>query len=312
MPEDDKGNRDNVEHPLRLWQWDKNKDLALQIQQFILREKVDCKDIAVLSWNNNKLDALAKELRALGVPVCRENDNVKDCRTGRLVKALLTLMTTPDNLLAKAEIAYLVEDGYNLTKVIEDRLDEIQSTEQLKKDSLNEKPQNLKTLQPQNLIPVLSRLETLRNDVKSQSISALLETLIIELDLYSLVQQWEDAPAEETNLQVFIDLAKKYEDSATKLGLPATVAGFIDYFCNQEQKGAADNSGVRLFTYHKSKGLEWKVVIMLSLDENVNDSDKIAKECILGCHNHRSIQPTPENVNPPMSISLVRQLLCLH
>lgn len=324
MPEDDKGNRDNVEHPLRLWQWDKNKDLALQIQQFILREKVDCKDIAVLSWKNNKLDALAKELRALGVPVCRENDNVKDSRTGRLVKALLTLMTTPGNLLAKAEIAYLVEDGYNLTKVIEDRLDEIQSTEQLKKDSLNEKPQNLttlqpqnritvkphnlKTLQPQNLIPVISRLETLRNDVKSQSISALLETLIIELDLYSLVQQWEDAPAEETNLQVFIDLAKKYEDSATKLGLPATVAGFIDYFCNQKQKGAADNSGVRLFTYHKSKGLEWKVVIMLSLDENVNDSDKIAKECILGCHNHRSIQPTPENVNPPMSISLVRNL----
>lgn len=295
MPEGGNGNRDEVERPLRLWQWDKDKDLALQIQQFILREKVDCKDVAVLAMANSKLDSLAKELRALGVPVCRDNDNIKDTRTGRLVKALLTLMTTPGNLLAKAEIAYLTADGYNLTKIIEDRLDNVNARELQNKDYLKD-------------VPVISRLESLRNDVKSQSVSALLETLIIELDLYSLVQQWENAPAEETNLQVFIDLARKYEGAATKLALPATVAGFIDYFCNQPQKGAADDSGVRLYTYHKSKGLEWKVVIMLSLDENVEDYDRIARQCMLGCHHHRTERPTAESINPPMTVSLVRNV----
>lgn len=289
------GNRTVVDRPLRLWQWDKDEDLARQIQQFILREEVDCKDIAVLARSNDDLDKLADALRKRGVPVCRENDNIKDSRTGRLIKALLTLMTTPGNLLAKAEIAYLTEPGYHLTRIIEERLDNISSTEQENKDYLKD-------------LPIIARLDALRQYIKSESVSALLETLIIELDLYSLVQRWDNARAEETNLQVFIDLAQKFEASATKLGRPATVAGFIEYFCNQRQKGAADNGGVRLYTYHRSKGLEWKVVIMMSLDEDVEDPGKIAKRCVLGCHNHRAVPPTPDNLNPPMSISLVRNI----
>ena len=104
-----------------------------------------------------------------------------------------------------------------------------------------------------------------------QSISSLVESLVIELDLYALVQSWENAKTEETNLQVFIDLARKYENISTKVAKPATVIGFINFFTNQQQKGAANAEGVHLFTYHKSKGLEWKVVIMLSLDKDYAD-----------------------------------------
>lgn len=289
------GNNTPVENPIRLWQWEKNEDLALQVQQLILREKLDYKDVAVLGRGNSELDKLAEKLRKLGIPVCRENANVKDSRTGRLIKALLTLMTTPTNMLARAEVAYLTEQGYNLTRIIEDRLDNLAQKACEHKHYLEK-------------LPILQRLFTLRSEIKAQSVSAMLESIIIELDLYSLVHHWENANAEETNLQVFIDLAKKYEESATKLARPATVAGFIDYFTNQCQKGAADNSGVRLYTYHKSKGLEWKVVIMLSLDQDVRDAAKIAKQNVLGCHNHREQLPTPENPNPPMTISLVRNI----
>ena len=296
MPEDTlKGNRDNVDRPMRLWQWQDDKDLALQIQQLILREKIDCKDIAVLARNNENLNKLANELRVLGVPVCRENDNIKDSRTGRLIKALLTLMTTPGNLLARAEVAYLTEPDFNVTKIIEDRLDNLASETHSNNDYLAE-------------LPIISRLNLIRSEIKAQSVSAMLETLIIELNLYALVHQWDNAEAEEMNLQMFVDLAKKYEDSATKLAHPATVAGFINYFCNQKQKSAADNSGVRLFTYHKAKGLEWKVVVMLSLDNDAEDTGDLAKRCVLGCHNHREQLPTPENPNPPMTISLVRNI----
>lgn len=294
MPEEN-GNTTEVEKPIRLWQWDNDANLALQIQQLILRENMEFKDVAVLAKSNAELDNLAEELRELSVPVCRENDNIKDSRAGRLIKALLTLMTTPGNLLARAEVAYLTEKGYNLTKIIEDRLDNLNSKDLENKDYLKE-------------LPILKRLNALRNEIKSQSVSAMLESLIIELNLYALVHQWENANAEETNLQVFIDLAKKYEESATKLARPATVAGFIDYFCNQRQKGSADNNGVRLYTYHKSKGLEWKVVIMLSLDKDVKEESQMAKKSMLGCHTHREQAPTPDNPNPPMTISLVRNL----
>ncbi len=302
MPKEN-GNTTPVEKPLRLWPYDGDANLARQIQQLILRENIAPKDIAVLARKNENLDKLADELRKLQVPVCRESNDIKESRAGRLMKALLTLVNTPFNQLARAEVAYLTEPGYHITKIIEDRIDHL-AAEKSYDDYLND-------------IPILKRLFQLRSFRSSdnqeiptnllgyQSISSLVESLVIELDLYALAHSWENTLAEVTNLQVLIDLAKKYEDSATKLARPATVAGFIDFFTNQQQQGAANEEGVRLYTYHKSKGLEWKVVIMLSLDNDAADATKIATRSMLGCHHRREQQPTAENPNPPMTISLV-------
>ena len=305
MPKEN-GNVTPVDKPLRLWPYNGNKDLALQIQQLILREGIAAKHIAVLARANADLDVLADELRALHVPVCRESNDIKESRAGRLMKALLTLVNTPSNQLARAEVAYLTQPGYHVTKIIEDRLDHL-AAEAKAEDYLKD-------------IPILKRLFQLRkyrshaeeefptNLLGYQSISALVESLVIELDLYALVKSWDNALAEEINLQVLIDLARKYEDSATKLAQPATAAGFIEFFTGQKQEGAANEDGVRLYTYHKSKGLEWKVVIMLSLDNDASDATKIATRCMLGCHHRREQQPTAENLNPPMTISLVRNI----
>lgn len=292
MPEKN-GNCTKVDKPIRLWQWENDRNLALQIQQFILREKIEYRDIAVLAKENERLDSLAQELRALEIPVCRENDDVNVSRTGRLMKALLTLIAMPGNMLARAEVAYLTEKGYNLSKIIEERLDNLSSAGNM--DFLKE-------------IPIIHRLLELRDIIKSHSVSAIVESMVIELNLYALVRQWNNANAEEVNLQVFVELAKKYEMNSQKMAHPATVAGFIDYFTNQNQKGAADNDGVCLFTYHKSKGLEWKVVVMLSLDEDSEDAVNIARRHVLGCHTHRDELPTPECPNPITSISLVRNI----
>lgn len=308
MPkEKDKGNREIVEKPLRIWPYAKDQELALQIQQLILHEGIKSSDIAVLARKNSNLDKLADELRKLKVPVCREESNIKDSRTGRLLKALLTLVNSKSNQLARAEVAYLASPGYDITKIIEHRLDHLADNESSATSYLSE-------------IPVLKRLSQLQqfrsneqeefsmNLMGYQSISALVESLVIELDLYALVQSWENAQTEEANLQAFIELARKYEDISTKLAKPATVTGFIDFFTNQKQKGALNEDGVRLFTYHKSKGLEWKVVILMSLNDDAANETDIAMLSMLGCHCHREELPTPENTNPPMTISLVRNI----
>lgn len=306
MPEKN-GNSTAVKEPLRLWPYTKDSTLALQIQQMILREGIDPKDIAVLARRNEDLNKLADELRALSVPVCRESNDIKESRTGRLLKALLALVNSQYNQLARAEVAYLTEPGYNITKIIEGRLDFLSNQGMAPSDYLKD-------------VPILNRLDQLCrfrsneqdefafNLLGYQSISSLVESLVIELDLYSLVQSWDNALAEETNLQVFIDLARKYEDYATKLARPATVAGFIEFFTEQKQDGAANEDGVRLYTYHKAKGLEWKVVILLSLDNDASDATNIATKSMLGCHHHREQLPTAESPNPLMTISLVRNI----
>jgi ATP-dependent exoDNAse (exonuclease V) beta subunit len=308
MPEEH-GNYDAVEKPLRIWPRTNDKELALQIQQFILHEEgnIESNEIAVLARTNANLDKLADELRKLHVPVCREESDIKDSRTGRLLKALLTLVNSPSNQLARAEIAYLTCPGFHISKIIEHRLDHLTNQEATATSYLEE-------------IPILKRFAQLRwfrseeqaefsmNLLGYQSISALVESLIIELDLYALVQSWENAQTEEANLQAFIELARKYEDTSTKLAQPATVTGFIDFFNNQKQKGALNEDGVRLFTYHKSKGLEWKVVIMLSLEDDAAKETDIAMLSMLGCHWHREKAPKPDDINSPMTISLVRNI----
>ncbi len=303
------GNTDTVERPLRLWPYTKDDVLALQIQQLHLREEIAYKDIAVLARYNYNLDNLADKLRQLNVPVCRESTDIKDSRTGRLMKALLTLVNTPSNQLARAEVAYLTQPDYHITAIIEDRLDHLNA----------EKPR-AEYLQD---IPLLQRLNQLRkfqtdetskyttNLLGYQSISALVESLVIELDLYAVVQSWENALSEETNLQVFIDLAHKYEEASAKMARPATILGFIEFFTKQEQKGAVNEEGVRLFTYHKAKGLEWKVVIMMSLEKDPGDAMDIATKSMLGCNWHREQKTTKDNPNPPMTISLVRNIYVL-
>jgi ATP-dependent exoDNAse (exonuclease V) beta subunit len=76
MPEKN-GNTTSVDKPLRLWPYNGDKELALQIQQLILREGIAPKDIAVLARANDNLDSLADELRVLHVPVCRESNDIK-------------------------------------------------------------------------------------------------------------------------------------------------------------------------------------------------------------------------------------------
>ena len=293
--------------PLRLCSWKTDEELARYIQQFILTEQahgIQPKNIAVLARYNSELDKLATALRALNVPVCREAPDIKESRVGRLMKSLLTLVLKPHNQLARAEVAYLTQPDMHITRIIEERLDNLASGEA--RDFMSD-------------IPLLNRLQHLmhfgqedeqyiRNLLACQSISSLVETLVIELDLYGLVQSWDDAQSEESNLQAFIDMARKYEDSSIKLARPATVNGFINYFSNTKRKGTASDEGVRLYTYHKSKGLEWKVVIMLSLDNDPSDDLDIATKEMLGCHTHRSELPTAINTNPPMYISLVRNI----
>ena len=271
MPEKG-GNDAHVEIPLRLWPCKDNETLARQIQQLILREKINPKDIAVLARENYELDSLAEELRKCKIPVCRESKDLKESRTGRLLKALLTLVETPNNPLARAELAYLAEADYNVTRIIETRLNKLSDD----CDYLKE-------------IPLLNRFLLLRETFSNQSISSLVESLIIELDLYALVQQWENAQAEEANLQAFIDLARKYEDYATKWAKPATVSGFVLFFSEHQQRGAANEEGIRLYTYHKAKGLEWKVVILRSLDNDVSNPYRLASNGMLGCQFHGAL-----------------------
>ena len=47
---------------------------------------------------------------------------IMESRTGLLFSALLTLVSHPYNAKARAEVVYLTEPDFNVTKIIENRL----------------------------------------------------------------------------------------------------------------------------------------------------------------------------------------------
>jgi hypothetical protein len=131
----------------------------------------------VLNRANAPLYALAAMLnQKYGIPASREDLPFMDMKATPLILALLALLTSEKDSLAKAQIALLTEDGFGTREVIESKL--MFDTDE------NNRPQNYL-----NDIPLVNRLLQLRPMLKQQSLAAQIETMIIELDLYNEVKK---------------------------------------------------------------------------------------------------------------------------
>ena len=214
--------------------------------------------------------------------------------TVNLVTSLLELVSDEKAELPKAQIAFLTEENYNLKKILDDKIDfNIQ--------------ENKKSLFYEN-IPLVKKLLQEKDRYKLQSVSALVESLIIELDLYNVAKKLQDCVDTKKLLHAIIDSAKSYEDYCSLMHLPISISGFISYINENDISVSGSTEGVQLFTYHRSKGLEWKTVILLSCEKDILDEKKIIKRNIFGTQIIREEKSTKENLYPEVKISLFPNL----
>ena len=73
---------------------------------------------------------------------------------------------------------------------------------------------------------------------------------------------------------------------------------------NANPTGSGDAEGVQLHTYHSSKGLQWKYVIMMSLNTDVADVKSAVKTETYGVHPVHCEQPSAGNPYPEVYIRL--------
>ncbi|MFO0738962.1 MAG: 3'-5' exonuclease [Labilithrix sp.] len=105
--------------------------------------------------------------------------------------------------------------------------------------------------------------------------------LVLEaLDIIWLCARWPDSPQRVANLDALRGVATNYEARCAQEREAATVAGLVRYFDDvrsptlqrdemlpsDDQHIPTDDGAVVVCTYHKSKGLEWPVVILANLD----------------------------------------------
>jgi len=263
----------------------------------LLRKDAKPNEIAILARNKDHFKKVAEILREHGVPIYVNEDELSGAYTVRLVTAILQLIEDGAAEYPKAHIAFLTEPNHKLGTLIDDKL-EFNSKDDKREGFYDD-------------IPLVKKVLEVREHYKIQPISAMVQGLIIELDLFNVAKKLNDAADSDKLLHAIIDSAAAYEDNCAIMNLPSSITGFIEYI-NQNQisvSGAAE--GVQFYTFHKSKGLEWKTVVVLSCDYDFLNEHRFLQREYFGVDFVRLATPSKENLFPEVVISVLPNIFGL-
>ena len=262
------------------------KSIALQIRDIIDKKgeikqvidketkqarEVKYSDIAVLARRNEDVNSITAELNAKDIPVVCENIVDCNCKELRLVRLLLNYMID-DSPLLKAEIAHLLF-GKKTTEVIEDK-------------------------QQVLALADFAKLDNLKNRLKTLPVADIVKSLVIELDLINQCHQWGMAAQRERTLQAVIEDARAFDETAETMGEASSIEHYLDHLDREgvTVKEGFFKEGVHVLTYHRSKGLQWNIVIMCSLNDDMLNEKKMKKRFALGVNYIRVNLPNAQQL----------------
>ena len=239
--------------------------LAEQIDNLISTGVYDASDIAVLYRNNTDVAKCAAALKDRGIAYNARFDKYDDKDDSEdiissFINAVVSFAARGDNELSKAIIANHVEDGYSIPKILTDRIKCIEEGGN-KEECLAD-------------LDIVKRIESLRKCIGNQSVSAAIETLVVELNLADIIKRIDPAAPTYNYCSELESKATAYESLCVELGLSSTLVGFVEYLKQNPVEYPGDEKGVSIMTYHKSKGLQWPCVILCSLHKEPIDKKK--------------------------------------
>jgi ATP-dependent exoDNAse (exonuclease V) beta subunit len=254
------------------------------------RKKIIPSDIAILTSTNDTCADIAEALRNKNIPVALAETEIRDKAEVKLVLALLKYVAKKNRKYAKAELAKLLEDKkfetilaeiakgrYDFTPFKEDKDLVGQTNAQDNATASNTtSAQDVDNKDPDKFFAML---DDKLNCLRGLNISAIVKGVIAVLDLRNVVAKWKMADIRRENLDMLIAQASAFELSNAHTPDSATVSDFIDYIQKVKIEAQLDQSadGVKVATYHKSKGLQWKIVILDSLTRDDLDGKKFVK-----------------------------------
>ena len=271
-----KGNNTVVKHPVQHWvaeQGLKNNDLpdliGRHIKEILEDSNYDLQpeDIAILSRKNEEVGEIAEALKACGLQVSAKETKSEIPLNERLplmdkaeVQLLLALLKYSANkdIYRKTELAVLLQD-VRASEIIEDKDGIIARFDKLGLDALFDR-------------------------IRNSSLSDKVNTLVSELDLCGFCARWGNAWERRLNIRKLQTAASDYDIRCVQLGRGASIEGFIDEVEEviQQSKTEDRNRGVNVMTYHAAKGLQWRMVILYDLWDDVLKEQKLKNRFVVG------------------------------
>lgn len=236
-------------------------------------------DIAILCRKLVNVETCASALKGFGLEVAAEQDNLIQTAEMKLFMALLNYHLDRNDTLAKATVLLLTDTGETAGSLIDNRLEFLYGENAVKAPGNEEEDQTETALKYYKYLSgwgneneILRKADLVRQQSGHLSVSSLVEKLIAITGLSDLVLRWDNPIQRKNNLQAIKKMARHYEDRSLLMEIGVSVRGFIEYLSVYDSSGfkqgaASGVEAVNIMTYHKSKGLEWPVVILTELDD---------------------------------------------
>jgi len=220
-------------------------------------------DVAILCRSNNDCQNMAEALNRAGFKVAIARAGLLNTAEVKLVLACLKYLLNYSDSLSVAEIL-LLGAGKDIESIVEDRLD------YLKGYDAGEITNRWGTNDY-----LIRRLDELRSETIELSSAEILDLLVEDLDLRRRIVSWGKANQRLDNLDVLRKLALQYEEGCNRLQSAASLGGLLLWLNELEseerdfQAAGESPDAINVMTYHRSKGLEWPIVLCYNLEKDI-------------------------------------------
>ncbi len=221
-------------------------------------------DIAILFRStSNVLNAYRTVFSKYGIPVVSNNKtNLFDNNEVAILISLLRTIDNPTQDIPLLSTLMSVFYGYTV--------DEISSAK------VKYRYNNLYSsiINDDTFSAFIKDIDKYRNYAASMSVESFIRQIISDTSYLSLISAMGNAEQRKQNVNKLIDIAKSF-DNGENIGLTAFVRyldSIIDSKLNVEsaELKQTDTNSVQFMTVHKSKGLEFPVVILANADHKYN------------------------------------------
>lgn len=245
--------------------------------------KANHKDIAILCRSNRNALHIGQILSNAGMPTSVAGQGLIYEPEVIVITALLKLLIFPNDSLAKAELMLYSQYNGDQSAMIEDRLNY----------------ENNYTWGTDH--PYIERLGLLRQQGFDDSPSKTIELIVSELHLYELYTSWGELTQRTSNVDALLLHTIEYQEMCNRLDTASSIGGLLSYLqqlhtTEKDIKGEQSGNAIQITTYHQSKGLEWPIVILWDLHENLKDR----------YYGVRAISPHKIHLDDPLSDRRIR------
>ena len=245
-----------------------NKNYMVSDRNTAKLRPIEPRDIAILSVTNETCDKIAESLKEWGIPVERTTPGLLSETEITLVLSGINLLLNNNDTMSAAIISYFDEVVHNSkkdTEWLEKRIKEKIAQDEMDKDNSD----RYGAWVSNDIIKYIKEYPTNINSLTP------IEAINLSIDLtktWRFIRHSDDPAGRTANIEKFLSLAMEHESTESQKGNAVTIASFLQYLDEiaeneNDEKAVSGINAVKVSTWHASKGLEWNMVILFSLQK---------------------------------------------